>query len=70
MLLKLSINQIKDLTDYFKSHKVKTFKGLGIELEFDTQDYSAMIPENTQESAITEEALRFFSSDPDVLARS
>ena len=69
-MIRPSISQIKDLTDYFKSHKVKTFKGLGIELEFDTQDYSAMIPENTQESAITEEQLRFFSSDPDVLARS
>ena len=69
-MIRPSISQIKDLTDYFKSQKVKTFKGLGIELEFDTQDYSAMIPENTQESAITEEALRFFSSDPDVLARS
>jgi|TARA_R100001463_G_scaffold142_4_gene735 hypothetical protein len=69
-MIRPSIAQIKDLTDYFKSQKVKTFKGLGIELEFDTQDYSAMIPENTQESAITEEQLRFFSSDPDVLARS
>ena len=69
-MIRPSIAQIKDLTDYFKSQKVKSFKGLGIEIQFDTQDYSSMIPEQKQESEINEEQIRFFSSDPDVLARS
>lgn len=68
-MIRPSIDQIKDLTDFFKSNKVRSFKGLGIELEFDTADYTSMIPETKQESAITEEQMRFFSSDPDVLAR-
>ena len=69
-MIRPSISQIKDLTDYFKSQKVKSFKGLVIEIQFDTQDYSSMIPEQKQESEINEEQIRFFSSDPDVLARS
>ena len=51
--------------------KVSRFKGLGIEVEFHP-DYSEMVPEQKQESQanITEEQLKFFSAEPDVLVRT
>ena len=70
MIFKPDSKQIEDLTVFLKSMKVSRFKGLGIEVEFHP-DYSEMVPEQKQESqAITEEQLKFFSAEPDVLVRT
>ena len=71
MIFKPNSKQIEDLTVFLKSMKVSRFKGLGIEVEFH-QDYSEMVPEQKQESQanITEEQLKFFSAEPDVLVRT
>ena len=71
MIFKPDSKQIEDLTVFLKSMKVSRFKGLGIEVEF-YPDYSEMVPEQKQESQanITEEQLKFFSAEPDVLVRT
>ena len=70
MIFKPNSKQIEDLTVFLKSMKVSRFKGLGIEVEFHP-DYSEMVPEQKQESqAITEEQLKFFSADENVLVRT
>ena len=71
MIFKPDSKQIEDLTVFLKSMKVSRFKGLGIEVEFHP-DYTEMIPEQKQESQanITEEQLKFFSAEPDVLVRT
>ena len=71
MIFKPNSKQIEDLTVFLKSMKGSRFKGLGIEVEFHP-DYSEMVPEQKQESQanITEEQLKFFSAEPDVLVRT
>jgi hypothetical protein len=70
MIFKPNSKQIEDLTVFLKSMKVSRFKGLGIEVEFHP-DYSEMVPEKQESQAnITEEQLKFFSAEPDVLVRT
>ena len=70
MIFKPDSKQIEDLTVFLKSMKVSRFKGLGIEVEFHP-DYSEMVPEKQESQAnITEEQLKFFSAEPDVLVRT
>ena len=71
MIFKPDSKQLEALTVFLKSMKVSRFKGLGIEVEFHP-DYSEMVPEQKQESQanITEEQLKFFSAEPDVLVRT
>ena len=69
-MIRPSLNQIKDLTVFLKDKKVARFSGLGIELEF-MPDYTEMMQEKaTASSDLTEEQLKFFSSEPDVLVRT
>ena len=69
-MIRPSLNQIKDLTVFLKDKKVARFSGLGIELEF-MPDYTEMMPEKHASTELTEEQLKFFSSEPaDVLVRT
>tara|TARA_R100001594_G_scaffold23233_2_gene45015 strand:+ start:2212 stop:2424 length:213 start_codon:yes stop_codon:yes gene_type:complete len=70
-MIRPSLDQIKDLTVFLKDKKVARFSGLGIEVEF-MPDYTEMMPEKaTASTELTEEQLKFFSSEPaDVLVRT